>query len=77
MLLVDTVQGKVIDDDELKEKYAKSSRMVSGWTAIWYSLKDIKIPNKSGRIYMSRVHACRKHSDILMSSTVLQSETWH
>ncbi len=37
MLLVDTVQGKVIDDDELKEITQRSSRMVSGWTVIWYS----------------------------------------
>ena len=35
MLLVDTVKGRVIDDDELKESYAKSSRMVSGWIVTW------------------------------------------
>ena len=37
MLLVDTVKGKVIDDNELKEGYAKCSHTVNGWIVIWYS----------------------------------------
>ena len=35
MLLVDTVAGSVIDDEELKEYYANQiSHMENGWTAI-------------------------------------------
>lgn len=37
MLLVDTVKGELIDDDELKENMQPSSLTVNGWTTIWYS----------------------------------------
>ena len=35
MLLVDTVKGRVIDDDELKESYAGNVLMDSGWMNTW------------------------------------------
>ena len=45
MLLVDTVQGKVLDDDELKEKYAKMQPYGEWLNSNLVQLKDIKIPN--------------------------------
>ena len=45
MLLVDTVQGKVIDDDELKEKYATMQPYGEWLNSNLVQLKDIKIPN--------------------------------
>lgn len=45
MLLVDTVQGRVIDDNELKEKYAKMQPYGEWLNSNLVCLKDIKIPN--------------------------------
>ena len=45
ILLVDTVQGKVIDDNELKEKYAKAQPYGEWLNSNLVRLKDIKIPN--------------------------------
>ena len=45
ILLVDTVQGKVIDDYELKEKYAKAQPYGEWLNSNLVRLKDIKIPN--------------------------------
>ena len=45
MLLVDTVQGKVIDDDELKEGYAASQPYGEWLDNNLVCLKDLKIPN--------------------------------
>ena len=45
MLLVDTVKGRVIDDDELKEAYA-GKRPYGQWLDEYLvELKDLKIPN--------------------------------
>lgn len=46
MLLVDTVQGKVIDDDELKENYASRSPYGEWLDSNIVELHDLKIPNK-------------------------------
>lgn len=46
MLLVDTVQGKVIDDEELKEKYANSQPYGEWLDSNLIHLKDLKIPNE-------------------------------
>lgn len=46
MLLVDTVQGKVIDDDELKEAYASRQPYGEWLDRNLISLKDMKIPNQ-------------------------------
>ncbi len=46
MLLVDTVQGRVIDDDELKEKYAYAQPYGEWLDNKLVSLKDLKIPNQ-------------------------------
>ena len=46
MLLVDTVQGRVIDDNELKEKYAKKQPYGEWLDSNLVHLKDIKIPNE-------------------------------
>ena len=72
MLLVDTVQGKVIDDDELKENYATMQPYGEWLDSNLVQLKDIKIPNHPyGRIYqMNSVHVCRKHSAIRMNNIV-------
>ena len=45
ILLVDTIQGKVIDDNELKEKYAKAQPYGEWLNSNLVRLKDIKIPN--------------------------------
>ena len=45
ILLVDTVQGKVIDDNELKEKYANAQPYGEWLNGNLVRLKDIKIPN--------------------------------
>lgn len=46
MLLVDTVAGRVIDDDELKEKYARRQPYGEWLDNNLVMLKDLKIPNK-------------------------------
>ena len=46
MLLVDTVQGRVIDDDELKETYASKQPYGEWIDRNLLSLKDLKIPNQ-------------------------------
>ena len=45
MLLVDTVQGKLIDDDELKEYYASKEPYGEWLDSNLVRLKDLKIPN--------------------------------
>lgn len=45
MLLVDTVQGKLIDDDELKEYYASKQPYGEWLDSNLVNLKDLKIPN--------------------------------
>ncbi len=45
MLLVDTVQGKLIDDDELKEYYASKQPYGEWLDSNLVKLKDLKIPN--------------------------------
>lgn len=46
MLLVDTVKGELINDEELKEKYAGSKPYGEWLDNNIITLKDIKIPNK-------------------------------
>jgi glutamate synthase (ferredoxin) len=46
MLLVDTVQGRVIDDDEIKEKYASAQPYGEWLDSQLVALKDLKIPNQ-------------------------------
>ncbi len=46
MLLVDTVKGELINDEELKEKYAGSQAYGEWLDNNMITLKDIKIPNK-------------------------------
>ena len=46
MLLVDTIQGKVIDDEELKERYANEEPYGEWLDSNLIHLKDLKIPNK-------------------------------
>ena len=46
MLLVDTVAGRVIDDEELKEKYANQFPYGEWLDSNLIQLKDLKIPNK-------------------------------
>ena len=46
MLLVDTVQGRVIDDEELKEYYAERQPYGEWLDNNLVALKDLKIPNQ-------------------------------
>ncbi len=45
MLLVDTIKGEIVDDDELKERYASKHPYGEWIDANLLKLKDIKIPN--------------------------------
>ncbi|MCD8026268.1 MAG: glutamate synthase large subunit [Clostridiales bacterium] len=45
MLLVDTVQGRLIDDDELKESYASKQPYGEWLDSNLVNLSDLKIPN--------------------------------
>ena len=57
MLLVDTVKGEVIDDDELKEKYA-SKRPYGEWLdSNLVMLKNLKIPNQRVEEYSKEERA--------------------
>ena len=46
MLLVDTIEGRVIDDDELKEKYASAQPYGEWLDDNLVALKNLKIPNQ-------------------------------
>ena len=46
MLLVDTVEGRVIDDDEIKEKYALAQPYGEWLDNNLVTLKELKIPNQ-------------------------------
>ncbi|MCD8323637.1 MAG: glutamate synthase large subunit [Clostridiales bacterium] len=46
MLLVDTIKGKVIDDEELKENYAGKQPYGQWIDEYMLELKDLKIPNE-------------------------------
>ena len=46
MLLVDTIEGRVIDDDELKKHYACAQPYGEWIDSHMVSLKDLRIPNQ-------------------------------
>ncbi len=77
MLLVDTIEGKVINDDELKERYAHRQPYGEWLDSNLVELKDLKIPNLPVQEYRVRKGPdCRKHSDIHTRNTELPSEIW-
>ena len=51
MLLVDTVQGRIIGDEELKSKYAGAQPYGEWLDSNMVQLKDLKIPNKRIKEY--------------------------
>ncbi len=51
MLLVDTVKGRVVDDDELKETYARRQPYGEWLDANIVKLQELKIPNKKVEEY--------------------------
>ncbi len=51
MLLIDTIEGRLIGDDELKEKYADAQPYGEWLDTALVKLKDIKIPNVSVPYY--------------------------
>ena len=57
MLLVDTVEGRLIDDDELKEKYATSQPYGEWLDNNLIKLKDLKIPNKRVELHSKEERA--------------------
>ncbi|MDY2789668.1 MAG: glutamate synthase large subunit [Lachnospiraceae bacterium] len=57
MLLVDTVKGEVIDDDELKETYASEQPYGEWLDANLVRLGDLKIPNKRVEEYDPQMRA--------------------
>ena len=72
MLLVDTVEGRVIDDEELKDYYASRQPYGEWLDRNLIQLKDLKIPNQRVPEYTTeeRAENCRKHSVILMNHCV-------
>ena len=57
MLLVDTVQGELIDDDELKEKYATKQPYGEWLDNNLVQLHDLKIPNKKVPVHTKEERA--------------------
>lgn len=55
MLLVDTVQGRVIDDQELKEEYAARQPYGEWLNSQLVNLSDLKIPNQKVPQYSRRM----------------------
>ncbi len=54
---MDTVAGRVIDDEELKEKYANEEPYGEWLDSNLIQLKDLKIPNKDIPTYSKgRMH---------------------
>ena len=51
ILLVDTVKGEVVDDDTLKERYAKSQPYGEWIDSYLVQLRDLKIPNTKAHEY--------------------------
>ena len=58
MLLVDTVAGRVIDDEELKEYYANEQPYGEWLDRNLIHLRNLKIPNKD----VSEVHKRRVYT---------------
>ncbi len=58
LLLVDTVQGKVLTDEEVKERYAKKEPYGEWLDSNLVSLSDLKIPNRKAPP-LSREQAAR------------------
>ena len=63
MLLVDTVQGKVISDDELKEYYAGKQPYGEWLDSNLVELKELKIPNKRVPSYSKEERARLQRSE--------------
>ena len=57
MLLVDTVKGELIDDDELKEKYATKQPYGEWLDNKLVQLHDLKIPNKKVPVHTKEERA--------------------
>ena len=57
MLLVDTVKGELIDDDELKEKYATKQPYGEWLDNNLVQLHDLKIPNKKVPVHTKEERA--------------------
>lgn len=57
MLLVDTIKGRVIDDDELKEEYASKQPYGEWLDSNLVKLEDLKIPNKRVKEYSKEERA--------------------
>lgn len=74
MLLVDTVEGRVIDDEELKNRYATRKPYGEWLDNNLVMLRDLKIPNKKlSNMIRQSAQDFRRHSDthmrILLSNT--------
>ena len=72
MLLVDTVNGRLISDDEIKEKYAKAKPYGEWLDSNLVHLNDLKIPN----IQMKSVQNSRPHLVIHLRILKIQSIQW-
>lgn len=57
MLLVDTVKGEIIDDDDIKSRYASSQPFGEWLDANLVHLKDLKIPNEKVEEYSDEERA--------------------
>lgn len=78
MLLVDTVQGRVIDDNELKEKKGKETAIWEWLDSNLVQLQDIKIPNQRVIEYTPEERArLQKAFGYTYEQYRTLSETWH
>ena len=57
MLLIDTVKGEIIDDDDIKSRYASSQPFGEWLDANLVHLKDLKIPNEKVEEYSDEERA--------------------
>ncbi|PRR82900.1 glutamate synthase large subunit [Clostridium vincentii] len=62
MLLVDTVQGKLIDDEDLKERYTSKQPYGEWIDSNLLRLKDLSIPNKKVKEYTKEESAMLQKS---------------
>ena len=78
MLVVDTIGQRIINDDELKEYYAKRQPYGEWLDQHMVELKDLKIPNRKVEQYTTEECAkLRKALDILMRNIMIPSGPWH
>ena len=76
MLLIDTVKGQIIQDEELKETYITKQPYGEWLDSNLVYLKDLKIPNVRKNMTMLCKRSFKRHLVIHMRSIETQYITW-